>query len=565
MELRRGGRVTLGQGLREIATMPDKPVLVVGAGPTGLVLAIELARRGVPFHLVDRHPEPLRWDRATTLKARSLEVFGGIGLADTFVRRGRIVRGVNLFLGEAKVASYRFDGLDSPFPFMLSIPEDETERILAGKLEQLGAQVERGVEFAGLEQGERSGRARLRSLYDGERTLEASWVVGTDGFHSAVREAIGDEFDGHDEPTPWGVVDAHLAGWGHPGNLAAVQLQPPMLFPMPLPRGRWRVFFRPDPQEDDFLATVGARLRAISPGAALQDPDEPQLFHTHSRIARRYRFGRVLLAGDAAHACSPFEGHGMNTGIQDAYNLGWKLGLVVSGAAPKTLLDSYEAERRPVAQAIARSGDDAEARVTQQDPATSAALITLLATPQGRQLAAVAGAEIAFGYDKSPIVDEVVPAPPSAAWGTQVGYRIGDAAPLEGRNRACRLHELIAVPGHTLLLMLGEASPAAVDEGLALATATAQRYRPHLQAYVVTRNARIGGDASDALLCDPTGALHERLGADRPCLCLLRPDGHLAFRGEPPYLEALYAHLRRIFLKLSTRSRGGSSAVPAHT
>jgi 2-polyprenyl-6-methoxyphenol hydroxylase-like FAD-dependent oxidoreductase len=528
--------------------MSENPVLVAGAGPSGLVLAIELARRGVPLHVIDRLPAPLLWDRAVAVKSRSLEVFASMGLADTFVRRGHIVRGVNLFAGDAKVASVRFDGLDSPFPFTLGLPEDETERILTEKLEQLGGHVERGVEFVGLEQGKRSVRARLRSLRDGERTLEASWVVGADGLHSAVREAIGDQFDGHDDPTQWGVVDVHLAGWRHPGDLAAVQLEPPMLFPIPLRDGRWRVYFRPDPKEDDVLATISARLAAISPGAELQNPDEPQLFRTHARVARCYRIGRVLLAGDAAHACSPFEGHGMNTGIQDAYNLGWKLTLVVTGAAPATLLDSYEPERRPVAQAVARSGDDAEARVTQQDPAARQALIQFLTTPEGRQAAAVAGAEIAFGYDQSPIVDEVVANAPTAARGTQIGFRVGDAAPLEGRNRSCCLHELIDAPVHTLLLMLGDADPAAADAGLALASAAAQRYRPHVQAYVVTRNAAPGDDVASELLCDPTGALHERLGAEQPCLCLVRPDGHLGFRGEPPSLEALQAHLRHIFL-----------------
>jgi 2-polyprenyl-6-methoxyphenol hydroxylase-like FAD-dependent oxidoreductase len=528
--------------------MSENPVLIVGAGPTGLVLAIELGRRGVPFHLIDRHPRPLGWDRATVVKARSLEVLAGLGLADTFVRRGRIVRGVNLFSGEAKVASYRFDGLDSPFPFMLSIPEDQTERILTEKLDQLGGQVQRGVEFAGLEQGERSVRARLRSLHDGERTLEASWVIGTDGLHSAVREAIGDEFDGHDDPTPWGVVDAHLAGWRHAGHLAVVQIEPPMLYPIPLPDDRWRIYFRPDPEEDDVLATVGARLRAISPGAALQNPDEPQLFHTHARVARHYRIGRVLIAGDAAHCCSPFEGHGMNTGIQDANNLGWKLALVVSGAAPETLLDSYEPERRPIAQAVARSGDDAEARVTQQDPTARQVLIQFLTTPGGRQAAAVAGAEIAFGYEQSPIVEEIVTAAGAGTTGTQIGFRVGDAGPLEGRNRNCCLHELIDVPAHTLLLMLGDADPAAADAALALASAAAERYRPHVQAYVVTRNAVDGENVPSELLCDPTGALHERLGAAWPCLCLVRPDGHLGLRAAPPSLEPLQAHLRRILL-----------------
>lgn len=184
--------------------MPDNLVLIVGAGPTGLVFAIELARRGVPFHLIDRHPQPLAWDRATVMKSRSLEVFAALGLADAFVQRGRILRGVNLFAGDAQVASFGFHGLDSPFPFILDIPEHQTELILTQRLEQLGGRVQRGVEFVGLDQRELGVQARLRSLHDGERTLEAGWVVGTDGIHSGVREAIGDEFEGHDNPTPYG-------------------------------------------------------------------------------------------------------------------------------------------------------------------------------------------------------------------------------------------------------------------------------------------------------------------------------------------------------------------------
>jgi len=527
--------------------MTANPVLVVGAGPTGLVLGIELARRGVPFHLVDRRPEPLGRDRAIVVKSRSLEVFHGMGLADMFIRRGRIIRGLELFSGGTKIASVGLDGLDSPFAFDLCIPEEETERILTEELERLGGRVERGVELAGLEQGKQGVQARLRALHDGERTLEASWVVGTDGLHSAVRETVGDAFEGHEYPRLWGVADAHIAGWHQPSDYATVQIEPPVMIAFPLRDGRWRFTFQPESKDDDLLATIARRLGAISPGAALRDPDEPQLFHTHARVARRYRIGRVLLAGDAAHASTPFEGHGMNTGIQDSYNLGWKLALVVSGMAPETLLDSYEAERRPVAQAIANSGDDAEARAARRDRAARQALIQFLATPEGRRLAAIAEAEIAFGYDQSPIVDEVVPDARTAARETQIGFRVGDAAPLEGQNRTFRLHELISVPCHTLLLMLGDANPAEVDDGLALASAAAQRYRPHMQAYVVTRNEVPGGDVPSALLRDPKGALHERLAADRPSLCLVRPDGHLGFRAAPSSPEALEAHLRRIF------------------
>jgi 2-polyprenyl-6-methoxyphenol hydroxylase-like FAD-dependent oxidoreductase len=528
--------------------MSEHPVLIVGAGPTGLVLAIELARRNVPFHLIDRRPEPIGRDRAIVVKSRSLELLAGMGLADEFVRRGRVICGINLFSGGTKVASVGLDGLDSPFPFDLCIPEEETERLLNQALGRLGGRIERGVEFVGLEQRERSVRVRLNALRDGERELEASWVVATDGLHSTVRETIGDEFEGHEYPALWGVADAHLTGWHQPDDCATVQIEPPVVIAFPLRDGRWRFTFQPDAGDDDVLGTIGARLAAISPGAALRDPDEPQLFRTHSRVARRYRVGRVLLAGDAAHASTPFEGHGMNTGMQDSHNLGWKLALVATGAAPQTLLDSYEAERRPVAQAIAASGDDAEARAERRDAAARQALIQFLANPQGRRLAAIAEAEIAFGYDRSPIVDDVLSVPPAAMGSTQIGFRVGDAAPLEGRNGILRLHELIATPGHTLLLMLGAAEPAAIEGALALARTVTQRYRPHVTGYVVIRNTVAAETLPDMLLRDPTGALHTRLGADRPCLCLVRPDSHLGLRAAPPALETLQPHLRRILM-----------------
>ena len=525
--------------------MPECTVLIVGAGPTGLVLAIELARRGIPFHLIDRLRQPVKWDRAIFIKSRTMEVFASLGLADTFLQRGNLVQGIDLFSGAAHVAGYRFSVLDTPYPFIVSIPEDETEDILTAHLESLGGRIERGVEFLGIAQTDSGVRARLRSEATGDCEIEANWVVGTDGLHSAVREAVGDAFEGHDYPRLWGVVDSRMSGWRHPREITCPQLEAPVVIPFPLGVDKWRIYFRADSSDANPIRMVGKRLAVISPGVVLHDTEEPQFFHAHARVAHRYRRGRVLLAGDAAHASNPFEGHGMNSGIQDAFNLGWKLALVVSGKAPPSLIDSYEAERRPVGQAIIESGDAAEARIFSSAGEPKRELIAFLSTPEGQAFAAMSEAELDFTYDKSPIVAEVG-SQQSAPSATAVGYRVGDATDLAGANGVNRLHQLIAVPEHTLLFLLGDGAVSMTAEALTLLDTVMSRYPGCLRGYAVTRT----GSAPDvhSLVWDKLGHLHERLGGNGPTLCLIRPDGHLGFRCAPSSLEALTNYFKRLFV-----------------
>ena len=526
-----------------------KPVLVVGAGPTGLVLAIELARRGIPFRLIDVHPEPIHWSQAIFIKSRTLEILAALKLRDRFYERGQIVRGVDVYSNETRMAAYQFSGLDTPFPHILSIPENETTQILTDKLEKLGGTVERGVEFVALTQSAQHVRATLKSNQHGEFDLNASYVVGTDGYHSAVRGAIADDFEGKDYPELWGVVDTGLHNWIHSRDTVCAQLAAPIAIPFPLGESLWRLYFRTDTPDSDVLSRVVKRLRKISPRVDLHDPGVPQYFRSHSRLARRFRIGRVFLAGDAAHVSNPLEGHGMNVGIQDAYNLGWKLSSMARDMATDSLIASYEAERRQADLVIVQSGDEAYARMMPTGAAALQGLFVFLSTPEGQLGAALAESEIALGYDLSSLVEEIGATAGVSPRTTKVGYRVGDVDDLILKGRRCTLHDLINNVNPTVFLLLGEVPTIEVVEMIPDLQTVICGNASRLNLFLVVISAAEPVSFSGQVLLDPKGQLHKRLGADRPRLCLVRPDGHFGFSCAPPSVQPLKNYLGKIFLR----------------
>ena len=518
------------------------PILIVGAGPTGLVLAIELARRGVSHILIDQRPKPLLWDRAAVIKSRTLEIFAALGLSEEFLRRGTKIRGVDFYSRGTLRASFRLGELDTPFPFTLGLSEGITEQILTRELERLGGRVERGIELTDLALSDGGVQARVREA-GRDRKLDASWLVGADGLHSQVREAIGVDFPGRDHDREWGVADVRFDNWPYERDLAAVTFDP-LFMPIPIGGDTWRAYFRGNPDDQNHRLHIERCLNALAPGAKFVRSDKPQLFRTHSRVATRFRLGRVLLAGDAAHACSPIEGHGMNGGIHDAFNLGWKLALVANGRARESLLDSYDAERRPIAGIVGESGEDAEAGAAKGDPAAIDGAAQNLATAEGRYTAAIGESELGLGYEASPILwpdcDDA-----QSAFLTAIGYRVGDTGPLLGMGEASQLHAVLTHPGHTVLALIGEADAAQRAEWVKMARRISGRFAPDVKAVVIARH---GEPAAPDLLVDPTGKAHARLaGGDGGRLCVVRPDGYLALRAGPPGLSAVEDYFARIF------------------
>ena len=338
-------------------------VLIVGAGPVGLTTALELARYGVPVRVVDRNAARTDKSKALVVWTRTLELLEPVGCAAEMVAAGNRVLRANILSGKGLLGGVDLTHVQSRYAFALMLPQSETERILEEALARLGVRVERRVECAGFTQGERGVVATLRHADGREETASADWLIGCDGAGSQIRHAVGASFDGATEPHEWILADVHVAGLPFPISEIATYLgaEGPVVF-LPISEGRYRIIAdhgrtadgAAGPARVPALDEVRAVIAARVPGApTLSDPIWLSGFHINERQADRYRFGRVFLAGDAAHIHSPAGGQGMNTGMQDAFNLGWKLALVCRGLSDApALLDSYESERHPVARQV---------------------------------------------------------------------------------------------------------------------------------------------------------------------------------------------------------------------
>ena len=497
----------------------DASVLVVGAGPTGLLLAAELHRRGVRCRLIDAHASPLHWDRATVVHPRSLEIFESLGILEPFLSAGVKQYRARLHSDGAVLGDIDLAICGSRHGFNLGLSEEVTESILGAYLERQGGGVQRGARLVDLI--DRTDGFVAVIEHDGAtEPVPVQWVVGCDGLHSTTRELAGIDLEGHDIPEPWAVFDVTLDGWpqSYEANYAYLDEIPVIL--TALPGRRWRVYLHPTSEESDLVADARATLARYVPSVRFDDVANPTRFHCHTKVAERFRAGRVLVAGDAAHVCSPSQGHGMNSGLQDAHNLAWKLALVVHGHADAALLDSYEAERRPVAQRITASGDVAEHANALRDPEARRARDTELraafADSASRHHEAIAEAELDIDYASSPIVlgDAHPTLGPGARLPDGVAVRM-----LDGDTRA--LHELAFRAGHTALVI----------GGTDVAQADLERVADEVRA------------ASDGAIVEDVVSVPSSLwGGAGATLVIVRPDGHVGLRAESEHAAALRAY-----------------------
>ena len=347
-------------------------VLIVGAGPTGLVLALWLTRLGVRVRIVDKTAEPGTTSRALAVQARTLELYRQVGLADAVVNRGRKMTTINFWRTGKHVARVIFGdmGADlSPFPYALIYPQDEHERLLIDRLAEAGVEVERRTELVAFEETGMGVRAHLRRADGSADTCEAAYLAGCDGAHSAVRQALRIGFPGGTYNHLFYVADVDARGAVMNGELHGALDTTDFLIVFPLKDdGRARLVgtLRTDAEhQHDDLEWKDVSQRVIE--WMRIDVERVHWFSTyrvHHRVADEFRKGRTFLLGDAAHIHSPVGGQGMNTGIGDAVNLAWKIADVVHGRADSSLLDSYEPERIAFARRLVATTDQVFTGIT---------------------------------------------------------------------------------------------------------------------------------------------------------------------------------------------------------
>jgi 2-polyprenyl-6-methoxyphenol hydroxylase-like FAD-dependent oxidoreductase len=526
-------------------------VLVVGAGPTGLTLAAQLAAHGVRPRLIDRGADRAAESRALAIQPRTLEVLARLGITEHLIAAGNPAVQLRIHSRGRQVGVPMFDlGLeDTAYPYLLFLSQAETERILEQHLTAAGVTVERQVELVDLHQTSEEAVARLRHRDGREEQVPAHYVVGCDGAGSTVRELAGIRFEGRSYPQTFVLADTEADGLEP--DAAHVFLSPAgMLFFFPLIRpASWRLLvMRPPADPTPPHAPLDlAQVQAIADiytagGVRLHDPVWMTNFRLHHRAAADYRHGRVLLAGDAAHIHSPAGAQGMNTGIQDAVNLAWKLAHTLHSADHHLdLLDTYQLERAPIGRTVLRFTDRAFTIATSTNPIlrfartrlAPALLPLVLKPPASRRYAFRAVSQLAIRYRHSPLS---VDGPHRPRRGPQPGDRLPDAD-ITHERRPTTLHTALADSPGWQLLLCGPPDIWATDQ----LTHLRERYDGYLNVHHLHAH-----DTPGALHDPHRQALrHLSLTPGSTAQYLIRPDGHIGYRAGGSDLAGLARYLHR--------------------
>jgi len=528
--------------------MAKDEVLIVGAGPVGLTMGILLAELKQKFKIIDKSKVPAMDSRAAGIQPRTLEVFELMGVLSKFLQDGVKVVGFNIFSKKRELLHASYKGFDTPYSFVLDLPQSQTEHILLKKLESLGHSVHRGVELSNLEIKKESVHVTLKEGEERTTPDEYLYVIGCDGARSACRKLTNTSFPGSEYPTKWIVLDAKL-DWNydfqemnlfpHEDGLIAV-------FPLPHERSRIVIEYPSDlSSSPSFEMAQKALQNRISSDITFREPTDINPFIMHHRQVTSYKTERVFLAGDAAHLHSPAGGQGMNTGIQDAFNLAWKLAFVIQNKAPPTLLDSYHEERHPVAKEVLSITDRITKMMTVKNPALSFMRDSFMSTVGSfdtlKKQLPLKFSQTTICYKSSNIIKESAKHPPKEL---KLGARAPDHM-LKKAGDEIRLFSLLSLSNFTLLLFSGK-HPS--EETFKCLNEIASDIHPLVSPFIIYRNQSDYDQSAmkETSFLDLEPSMHTHYGITNPTAVLIRPDGYIGMIQEPPSKEFIQNTLKKV-------------------
>ncbi len=464
-------------------------VLIVGAGPTGLMMACELARHGIKFRIIDKKPERTLTSNATWIQTRTIELLDQIGLAPLFLKAGHPCTAINVYVDGKPLVSIPFNGIESTYPFILMLPQSETEKLLIERLEELKHQVEWSSELVDLKQEDNKVVTTVKSPDGKSEMIISDWLIASDGANSKIREKCQIFFPGEDLTEQFVVADAQIDSFTSKDEIHLFFDQGTLFAASPLGENKYRIaanLHLDYPRQTFYKKEVIDLVQERGHGAYyVTDVAWISPFWIHGKIAEQMRRHSIFLMGDAAHIHSPAGGQGMNTGIQDAYNLAWKLALVIKGKGNPLLLDSYQAERYPVISEV----------VNQTENFTKMALFdeSFLADLQKFSQQVLQGetepikkicsllSQVNIRYQQSPIISY-------EASNQDFSPKPGERAPNVIIDQSTRLYDYLRNTQHNILLFTGPAKKQQELNGIKQLKEWLDQLHPDLiKTYVISK------------------------------------------------------------------------------
>ncbi len=539
------------------AHMSDKllDVLVVGAGPVGLFCANELNRQGLSCRIIDKKSTLSDKSKALALHIRTLDLLQDCGFLDEILIEGHKVDGL-LFKSKGKELIHAtYTHLEADRHYIIDLPQDKTERILCNELIDRGLHVEWQTELTEIEQASDHIVSTVKHVDGTLEKVQASWIIACDGSHSTLRKLVHAEFVGSYYAQTWWLADL-LIDWKLPENKMVLYVSdkgPVACFPMGNKRYRLVMtapekIMHQEPTMKNIEQTFKARC---SDKATLRDPLWISQFGIDHKQIQKYRYGRVFFAGDAAHVHSPMGGQGMNTGIQDIYNLAWKLALVHKGLAKNSLLDSYHIERHPIAAKVLKKTGTMTNLIMMTNPwlinLRNFILQTVMSFDSVKNIILYDLAELAVSYAKSPVVKIL---------GKKTHFKIGEFlinfSFVDVKNKEKKeLQYITQGTQHHLFLFSGLANSqlSVLSE---IAAMVQQQFKESIKTHIVLSTSEIIPFAEEiSVLIDDNQKMHQHFKINEPTAVLIRPDKYVGLTQLPVNKDELLTYMENSYLNVS--------------